>query len=118
MDSEFARRFASEWIEAWNSHDLEKILSHYADGFEMNSPMIAKIAGDPSCKLSGKNAVGAYWEKALKMLPDLHFKLKAVCVGVESIAVNYIGANGKLATEAFHFDSNGKVEKAFAHYEA
>src|ERR1700723_3107179 len=37
MTSELALRFA-EWIAAWNAHDLPRILSHYADDFEMSSP--------------------------------------------------------------------------------
>jgi ketosteroid isomerase-like protein len=38
MTAEFAAQFAEEWIAAWNSHDLDRILSHYADDFEMASP--------------------------------------------------------------------------------
>ena len=45
---EFADRFAQEWIDAWNSHHLERVLSHYADDFEMSSPYIAQITGEPS----------------------------------------------------------------------
>ena len=37
-DRPASRRFAAEWIEAWNAHDLERILAHYADDFEMASP--------------------------------------------------------------------------------
>ena len=37
IDSTWAHEFAREWIAAWNSHDLELILSHYADDFEMAS---------------------------------------------------------------------------------
>jgi len=29
IDRNFAARFAREWIAAWNSHDLERVLSHY-----------------------------------------------------------------------------------------
>jgi hypothetical protein len=28
VDAAFAARFAAEWIEAWNSHDLDRVLSH------------------------------------------------------------------------------------------
>lgn len=57
---EFADRFAQEWIDAWNSHNLERVLSHYADDFEMSSPYIAQIAGEPSGVLKGKPAVAVY----------------------------------------------------------
>jgi len=35
MDKEFANKFAREWVEAWNCHDLDKIMTHYAEDFEM-----------------------------------------------------------------------------------
>ena len=37
MENGFAERFANVWIAAWNSHDLERILAHYEDEFEMSS---------------------------------------------------------------------------------
>jgi ketosteroid isomerase-like protein len=117
MDQAVAHRFAHEWIEAWNSHDLERVLAHYSDDFEMNSPVIMQIAGEASGRLTGKEAVGAYWAKALTMIPDLRFELIAVLTGVESVVVQYRGAGGRLAAEVFHFGPDGKVVRAFAHYE-
>ena len=117
MDNAYAEKFATEWIEAWNSHDLERVLAHYADDFEMNSPYIVQIAGEQSGRLKGKEAVGAYWTKALAMIPDLHFELISTLVGVNSITLHYKGARGRLAAEVFHFGPDGKVAQAFAHYE-
>jgi ketosteroid isomerase-like protein len=31
----FAERFAAEWIAAWNNHNLEQILAHYEDDFDL-----------------------------------------------------------------------------------
>jgi len=31
--------FANHWISAWNSHDLDAILSHYDDSVELTSPV-------------------------------------------------------------------------------
>lgn len=56
---EFASQFSQEWLSAWNGHDLEAILSHYAEDFEMISPYIVAITGEPSGTLKGKRAVGA-----------------------------------------------------------
>lgn len=115
MDPKFAKRFADEWIAAWNSHDLDRILEHYEDDFEMSSPIIARIAGEPSGKLRGKAAVGAYWSKALKSAPDLRFELLTVLVGADSVTVHYRGHRG-VAAEVLHFGPSGKVRAAFAHY--
>ncbi|MBW7909447.1 MAG: nuclear transport factor 2 family protein [Kiritimatiellae bacterium] len=68
---EFAVKFAEHWIESWNSHDLKQILSHYTEDLEMSSPYIVQIAGEASGMLKGKEAVGAYWAKALERMPAL-----------------------------------------------
>jgi len=116
MDNAFAEHFANDWIDSWNSHDLQRILSHYADDFEMSSPKIIQLANEPTGTLRGKAAVGAYWAKALQLIPDLHFELITTLVGVNSITLYYQGAQGHLAAEVFHFSQDQKVIKAFAHY--
>lgn len=112
---EFANHFAEKWILAWNSQDLDLILSHYSDDFEMSSPRIAVIVGEPSGMLKGKQAIRACWEKALALAPNLHFELMSVLVGSESITLYYKGVRG-MAAEVFFFDQSYKVIKACAHY--
>jgi ketosteroid isomerase-like protein len=75
ITKEYAKKFADEWIAAWNSHDLARILSHYANDFEMSTPFIPKLMGIPGGSLKGKEAVGAYWGKALEKMPELRFEL-------------------------------------------
>jgi len=116
MNKEFAEHFAADWIASWNAHDLERILSHYADDFEMSSPVIVQVAGEPSGMLRGKAAVGTYWKKALGLIPDLQFELLSVLAGVNSITLYYKGARGRLAAEVFHFGPDNRVVRAFAHY--
>lgn len=116
IDKKFAEHFAQEWIDSWNSHDLSHILSHYADDFEMSSPVIVAIAGEPSGILKGKEKVATYWAKALQLLPDLPFELMSILIEVNSITLYYRGARRRLAAEVFHFGPDEKVVKAFAHY--
>jgi ketosteroid isomerase-like protein len=112
---EFAERFAHEWIDAWNSHDLPRILAHYADDFVMSSPRIAVVAGEPSGTLVGKAAIGDYWAKALALAPDLRFALVSTLVGADSVTLYYQGVRGK-AAEVFFFGEDGRVVRAAAHY--
>ncbi len=113
---EFARRFADEWIAAWNSHDLERILSHYTEDCEMSSPFIARIMNEPGGTLRGREAVGAYWKRALERMPELQFELIDVLAGVESICLYYKSVRGLGAIEWLRFDARGKVRQAMAHY--
>lgn len=115
LTREFADHFAEEWISAWNSHDLDAILSHYTDDFVMSSPRIAVLANEPSGTLRGKDAIRAYWKKALDLAPDLRFKLISTFVGADSIVLHYRGVRG-LGAEVFFFNADGKVARAAAHY--
>ena len=116
IDEAFAERFAADWIDAWNTHDLGRVLSHYAEDFEMSSPYIVQIAGEPSGTLRGKSAVGAYWKKALELVPDLKFELVSVLVGVRSVVLHYKGARGRTVAETLYFGPDRKVVRASAHY--
>jgi len=115
IDKVFSEHFARQWIDSWNSHDLGRILSHYSDDFEMSSPLIINIVGEPSGMLKGKAAVGEYWKKALQLVPHLRFELIETLVGVNSVTVYYKSARG-LSAEVFHFNLDRKVVRAYAHY--
>ncbi len=54
ISRDFADHFARDWIEAWNSHDLDRILAHYTEDFVMSSPYIAQVVGEPSGTLPGR----------------------------------------------------------------
>jgi ketosteroid isomerase-like protein len=112
---EFARQFAAAWAEAWNAHDLERILSHYEDDFEMRSPVIVELAHEPSGCLRGKAAMRAYWGKALAVFPSLRFELLDALGGMGSVVIYYRGHRGCVA-EVFEFGVSGKVARAHAHY--
>jgi ketosteroid isomerase-like protein len=111
-----AQKFAREWVDAWNSHDLDRILSHYTDDFQMTSPFIVTVMNEPTGTIEGKEKVRAYWAQALERLPDLHFDLIEVLASVDSITVYYNAVLGKRAAEVLFFDNNGKVRRAVAHY--
>lgn len=112
---EFAQAFAEEWIAAWNSHDLERIVSHYSDDFVMSSPRIASVVGEESGVLAGKPAIRSYWKRALQLAPQMRFRLIEVFVGADSVVLHYEGMRG-FAAEVFFFDSDGKVVRAAANY--
>jgi hypothetical protein len=117
MDRTFAEPFAAEWIDSWNAHDLDRVLSHYTDDFEMSSPFIVQMVGEPSGTLRGKPAVRAYWKTALERVPDLHFDLITVLAGAGSITLYYRGPHHRLTAEVLHFNADGRVGRAFAHYD-
>ncbi len=110
------KKFAHEWIESWNSHDLDRILAHYNDDFEITTPMIKVALGIESGSLKGKENVRNYWQAALKKVPDLRFELVDVTQSINSIAIYYKAVMNKMSIEVMFFDDSGKVIKGIAHY--
>lgn len=116
ISKESAYKLASEWIESWNSHDLERILDHYTDDFEFTTPFIAILMNEPDGMLKGRQEVRKYWAKAFERAPDLNFTLLDVTFSVSSIIVYYRAVFGKLAMEVHFYNEEGKIAKAIAHY--
>jgi ketosteroid isomerase-like protein len=113
----FAADFAHDWIEAWNAHDLDRVLAHYDDDFEMTSPLIASLMSEPSGILRGKAQVRAYWARALERRPGLTFQLKRVTFGVDSLAIHFQSETGRSSVDWMIFGENGRVTKSYAHHE-
>jgi hypothetical protein len=43
MTKDEAWKLASHWAAAWNSHDLDSIMTHYDDAVELTSPAAAQL---------------------------------------------------------------------------
>lgn len=116
LDQEQAQRLAEEWYEAWNDHDLERILSHYSDDVVFVSPFAVEIAGRADGRLEGKQALRAYFGAALERFPDLKFEPIALMVGIDSLVLHYRSVQDLLAAELMRVDSDGLVTEVIAHY--
>lgn len=113
---EHAEAFATSWYGAWNTHDLDAIMSHYAPGIEHSSPFIKKYNGTDDVALRGIAAVREYFGRALVRNPTLRFDPLHVTVGLESVILVYRRMTGDLAAEVFFFDNAGKVVRSVSHY--
>jgi ketosteroid isomerase-like protein len=113
-----AQLFAKDWCSAWNSHDLETILSHYADDVVLSSPIAARLLKDPRGIVNGKEGLRNYFSVGLTAYPDLRFEVLDVTCGVGSMVVYYVNQNGTKTSEYMELDSAGKVCKVIAHYSA
>jgi len=107
---------AQEWLNAWNRHDMEAIMSHYAEDIVFYSPIIQKINNDPQGCIHGKTALQAYFSKALVAYPELHFELYHILEGINSVVLYYKSVGNRLSTEMMVLDENGKVKEVRAHY--
>jgi len=120
IDRESAEDFAREWERAWNAHDLEEILSHYSEDFQMTSPFIPTAMDESTGTLKGKDKVGEYWFKALDRYPELRFQTQMVLVGQNNIVRRYRSFRNELnreAAEVMIFGDDGKVIESIAFYD-
>src|SRR6266568_3114306 len=89
VEAEFAAEFVKEWEAAWNSHDLDRVLSHYSEDVVFQSPYVVQRLGEPSGEVRGKEALRAYWSSGLQAQPTLHFTLEDMRLSVDTLVINY-----------------------------
>jgi len=116
IQQEQAERLARDWVEAWNRHDLEAIVAHYADEVVLLSPRVVDILGDPQGSVKGKDALRAYFEKGLRGIPDLRFELLEVLTGVEGVTIYYANQTGRHVAEVMSLDDGGFAKRVTVHY--
>ena len=108
--------FAKGWVEAWNSHDLESILSHYTDDVWVTSPLVVERLGNPEGVVDGKEALREYWRTSMTLDPPLRFELIDVLVGVDQITLYYRSEGRRVVAETLLIDGSGKADRAFVQW--
>jgi hypothetical protein len=108
--------FAEHWVAAWNSHDLDTIMTHYAEEIELISPVAAQLLQDPQGKVVGKAAVRNYFQKGLEAYPHLEFSLKDILWGLNSIVLYYNNQKGTCTAEYMELAPNGRISRVVANY--
>ncbi|MDF2231887.1 nuclear transport factor 2 family protein [Albimonas sp. CAU 1670] len=107
-----ARAFADGWQADWNSHDLERILAHYAPDVVFRSRKAAALVG--AGEVRGIEALRAYWAAALARQPELRFEVTQVYAGHGMIAIAYRNHRGVEALETLRRGPDGRVVEASA----
>jgi hypothetical protein len=103
MEHSAAQEFADRWVAAWNAHDLDALMTHFADDVTFRSPVAVQVIGGDGV-LRGKAALRAYWAEGLRRIPDLRFEIVGVYVGLDSLVLNYRNQKGGLVNEVLLFD--------------
>jgi hypothetical protein len=111
-----AHTLAQDWIAAWNSHDLDAIMDHYAPEVVLISPTAARLLGDPSGTVAGKEALLNYFTRGLQVYPNLTFTLLEVMWGVSSVVLHFLNQNNTKCGEFMEVAPDGKVVRVVAHY--
>lgn len=104
------------WVEAWNARDLERVLALYDEAAVMTSDRIPAMGFDASGTVRGKEALRAYWGKALGLLPELHFSLIDLFVSPDSVVVFYANERGQKICEYLRVNDAGLIVQGSANH--
>jgi ketosteroid isomerase-like protein len=110
MESDFAHRFTDEWLDAWNTHDIDAILSHFHDDVVFTSSLAQRIVDDSNGYVRGKDDLRKYWTEGLRRSDDLHFTLEGIYVGVDTLVINYRNQADRRVNEVLVFEGALVIE--------
>ncbi|MBY0487089.1 MAG: nuclear transport factor 2 family protein [Flavobacteriaceae bacterium] len=90
MTSQKNLSIAHAWFDAFNSHNLEKLLSLYDDDAEHFSPKLKIRHPETNGLVTGKEALRTWWQEAFDRLPTLNYKVKSLTANSDRVFMEYI----------------------------
>jgi hypothetical protein len=66
---------ANKWVDAFNDHDLEQLLSLYDENVQHYSPKLKIRHPESKGFITGKDALRTWWQDAFNRLPTLNYEL-------------------------------------------
>jgi hypothetical protein len=103
MDHAEAKAFAEQWVNDWNAHDVNALLEHFTDDVVFTSPVAVRLFGGDGV-IRGREALREYWSEGVRRIPDLHFEVLALYVGISTLVINYRNQAGGVVSEVLTFD--------------
>lgn len=90
MSTEKNLSIAHLWFEAFNAHNLEKLLSLYDDEAAHFSPKLKIRHPETKGLVTGKEALRTWWKEAFEQLPTLHYKVTSLTSNTDRVFMEYI----------------------------
>lgn len=84
------RAIAMKWFEAFNKHNLEKLLALYDDKAEHYSPKLKIRMPKTHGLITGKDALRNWWKDAFDRLPTLRYEVKKLTADEQQVFMEYI----------------------------
>lgn len=81
---------ATRWFDAFNAHDLEKLLSLYDDDAKHFSPKLKIRRPETNGYVTGKAALRDWWQDAFDRLPTLHYKTTSLTANDNRVFMEYV----------------------------
>jgi predicted SnoaL-like aldol condensation-catalyzing enzyme len=89
MSPEKNLSIAHAWFEAFNAHDLEKLLSLYDEDAFHYSPKLKLKHPETNGLISGKDSLRNWWKSAFDTLPSLQYKVTSLTSNLDRVFMEY-----------------------------
>lgn len=90
MSAEKNLSIAMLWFEAFNAHNLEKLLFLYDDEAQHFSPKLKIRHPETKGLVTGKEALRNWWQDAFDRLPSLNYKVTSLTSNHDRVFMEYI----------------------------
>lgn len=90
MSSEQNKSIALKWFEAFNTHDLERLLALYDDKAQHYSPKLKIRKPETLGLIKGKAALRDWWKDAFDRLPSLRYEVIKLTADDGQVFMEYI----------------------------
>lgn len=119
MSPEKNLSIAHAWFEAFNSHNLEKLLSLYDDEAMHFSPKLKIKHPETNGYVTGKEALRNWWQEAFDNIPSLQYKVTSLTSNPDRVFMEYIrmvtGENDMLVAEVLEIKENKIITSRVYH---
>lgn len=103
---------AQQWFEAFNTHDLEKLLHLYDDQAQHFSPKLKIRLPETQGLIQGKAALRTWWQDAFDRIPSLQYQVTSLTTNDDRVFMEYTrtadGDPDMLVAEVLEI-KNGKI---------
>ncbi len=84
------KHIALKWFEAFNEHNLEKLVSLYDDNAQHYSPKLKIRLPETKGWIKGKEALREWWSDAFDRLPTLRYEVIKLTADEDRVFMEYI----------------------------
>ena len=90
MSTSGIESIALQWFKAFNTHDLEKLLSLYDNEAKHYSPKLKIRMPETNGLVTGKEELRGWWKDAFDRLPSLNYVITSLTANESRIFMEYI----------------------------
>jgi hypothetical protein len=84
------KSIALAWFEAFNAHNLEKLLELYHDHAQHYSPRLKIRQPETNGLIKGKAALRGWWQDAFDRLPTLRYEVLNIITHDQQVFMEYM----------------------------